>query len=77
MIATVRAWLSHERGGRLESVETGVALIVPPGALPASQYPHLVYFKVCRQDRRPVQGANGPPLDEGKGTRSKNCTFCF
>ena len=72
VIATVRAWLSHERGGRLESVETGVALIVPPGALPVSPASHLVYFKVCRQERRPVEGANGPcPLDEGKGTRRK------
>lgn len=61
VIATVRGWLAHEQGGRLESVETGVALLVPPGALPPSAEPHLVYFKVCRQDH----GA-----DDAKGTRA-------
>lgn len=58
VIGTVRGWLAHERGGRLESVETGVALLVPPGALPPSNQPHLVYFKVCRQDHQ----------DDAKGT---------
>ena len=67
MIATVRGWLTHDSGGRLESVETGVALLVPPRALPPGPAAHLVYFKVCRQDHvRPVD-TNGVPLDDGKG----------
>ena len=66
MIATVRGWLTHDSGGRLESVETGVALLVPPRALPPGPAAHLVYFKVCRQDHvRPVD-TNGVPLDDGK-----------
>lgn len=70
VIATVRGWLTHDRGGRLESVETGVALLVPPGALPSVPESHLVYFKVCRQlDNRPVESlySNCPPVDPGKG----------
>ena len=67
VIATVRGWLTHDSGGRLESVETGVALLVPPRALPPGPAAHLVYFKVCRQDHvRPVD-TNGVPLDDGKG----------
>lgn len=66
MIATVRGWLTHDHGGRLESVETGVALLVPPRALPPGPAAHLVYFKVCRQDQRQLD-TNGVPLDDGKG----------
>jgi len=62
-MATVRGWLTNE-GGRLESVETGVALLVPPGALPPGPC-HLVYFKVCRPDIQTVLMA--PLLDQGKG----------
>ena len=64
VIATVRGWLTDE-GGRLESVETGVALLIPPGALPPGPS-HLVYFKVCRPDIQTVLMA--PLLDQGKGT---------
>jgi len=63
VIATVRGWLTNE-GGRLESVETGVALLIPPGALPPGPS-HLVYFKVCRPDIQTV--AMAPLLDQGKG----------
>lgn len=67
VIATVRGWLTHDRGGRLESVETGVALLVPPRALPPGPDAHLVYFKVCRQDHvRPVD--TDVSLDDTKGT---------
>ena len=75
VIATVRGWLTHDRGGRLESVETGVALLVPPGALPPVPESHLVYFKVCRQESRPTAEAlysNGPPVDQGKGIKERN-----
>lgn len=69
VIATVRGWLTHDHGGRLESVETGVALLVPPRALPPGPAAHLVYFKVCRQDQRQLD-TNGVPLDDGKGIQS-------
>lgn len=68
MIATVRGWLTHDQGGRLESVETGVALLVPPRALPPGPAAHLVYFKVCRQDHVRSVDTNGVLLDDGKGT---------
>jgi hypothetical protein len=67
VIATVRGWLTHDHGGRLESVETGVALLVPPRALPPGPAAHLVYFKVCRQDHVRAVDTNGVPLDDGKG----------
>ncbi|XP_045029433.1 tight junction protein ZO-1 isoform X3 [Daphnia magna] len=67
VIATVRGWLTHDQGGRLESVETGVALLVPPRALPPGPAAHLVYFKVCRQDHVRSVDTNGVLLDDGKG----------
>lgn len=64
VIATVRGWFTSD-GGRLESVETGVALLIPPGALPPKSY-QLVYFKVCREDNYSI--IPGHPVDKSKGT---------
>lgn len=46
-------------GGTLTSKETGVTIIIPPGAIPEGET-HEIYFKVC-QDSNML-----PPLHEGE-----------
>lgn len=59
-------------GGALTSRETGVTVIIPPGAIPEGER-HDIYFKVC-QDTNML-----PPLHEGKILLSEqiicNCAF--
>ena len=59
VVATARGVFSHE-GGTLSSPETGVAIIIPPGALPKG-IQQEIYFKVCRDT------SMLPPLDQEKG----------
>ncbi|CAL4145261.1 unnamed protein product, partial [Meganyctiphanes norvegica] len=59
VIATARGVFDHA-GGTLSSEETGVSIVIPPGAI-AKGTPQEIYFKVC-QDRSLV-----PPLDQDKG----------
>ncbi|XP_067130585.1 tight junction protein ZO-1-like isoform X2 [Centruroides vittatus] len=47
-----------QAGGKLTSDETGVSIMIPPGALPS---PTEIYFKVCQDDNML------PPLDREKG----------
>lgn len=57
VIATARGFFD-QTGGALTSEETGVSVIIPPGALGRKQE---IYFKVC-QDSSLI-----PPLDQEKG----------
>jgi tight junction protein 1 len=58
-VATARGVFTHE-GGTLSSPDTGVAVGLPPGALPIGSQQE-VYFKVCRNT------SMLPPLDQEKG----------
>ncbi|RWS16821.1 tight junction protein ZO-1-like protein [Dinothrombium tinctorium] len=59
VIATAKGVFTSE-GGTLSSTETGVSLVIPPGAIPKDTQQE-VYFKVC-QDSNML-----PPLDREKG----------
>lgn len=59
VIATARGIFGCE-GGTLTSNETGVTIIIPPGAISEGEK-HEIYFKVC-QDSSML-----PPLDKDKG----------
>jgi hypothetical protein len=59
VVATARGVFTHE-GGTLSSPDTGVAIIIPPGALPIGSQQDI-YFKVCRDT------SMLPPLDQEKG----------
>lgn len=71
MVATARGVFDHE-GGKLESVETGVSIVIPPGAIPKG-VKQEIYFKVC-QDNSML-----PPLDKEKGKRfpSERASLCL
>lgn len=60
VVATAEGEFDHT-GGILESNETGVRLVIPPGAIPDDKK-QLIYFKVC-QDTSML-----PPLDKEKGS---------
>jgi len=54
----------------LSSIETGVSIIIPQGAIPEG-IEQEIYFKVCRDN------SILPPLDKEKG-KSWLCTpFCY
>lgn len=54
----------------MSSIETGVSIIIPQGAIPEG-IEQEIYFKVCRDN------SILPPLDKEKGN-SWNCTlFCY
>ncbi|XP_066989183.1 tight junction protein ZO-3-like isoform X18 [Macrobrachium rosenbergii] len=59
VIATARGVYDH-KGGTLTSEETGVSIVIPPGAITKGTKQEI-YFKVC-QDSSLV-----PPLDQNKG----------
>ncbi|XP_076308955.1 tight junction protein ZO-3-like isoform X1 [Tachypleus tridentatus] len=59
VVATAHGKFNHT-GGTLTSEETGVQIIIPPGALPEGCNQEI-YFKVC-QDTNML-----PPLDKDKG----------
>lgn len=59
IIASARGIFGSE-GGSLVSAETGVSIIIPPGAIPDG-VSQEIYFKVC-EDKNLV-----PPLDQEKG----------
>ncbi|XP_013775348.1 tight junction protein ZO-1-like [Limulus polyphemus] len=59
VVATARGIFNHT-GGTLMSEETGVQIVIPPGALPKGS-DQEIYFKVC-QDTSML-----PPLDKEKG----------
>ncbi|XP_042227784.1 tight junction protein ZO-1-like isoform X6 [Homarus americanus] len=59
VIATARGVFDH-KGGTLTSEETGVSIVIPPGAITKGTKQE-VYFKVC-QDNSLV-----PPLDQNRG----------
>ncbi|GFG33860.1 hypothetical protein Cfor_12812, partial [Coptotermes formosanus] len=59
VLATARGVFTHE-GGTLSSPDTGVAIIIPPGALPVGSQQEI-YFKVCRDT------SMLPPLNQEKG----------
>ncbi|XP_052215342.1 tight junction protein ZO-1-like isoform X1 [Dreissena polymorpha] len=59
VVATARG-LFNKQGGVLESPETGVSIVIPPGALSGDQ-DQEIYFKVCRDN------SILPPLDREKG----------
>ncbi|GFT20346.1 tight junction protein ZO-1, partial [Nephila pilipes] len=58
VIASARGVFGYE-GGALASKETGVTVIIPPGAISEGEE-HEIYFKVC-QDANML-----PPLDKEK-----------
>ncbi|OQV26205.1 Tight junction protein ZO-1 [Hypsibius exemplaris] len=69
VIAEVRGFFDHN-GGELSSEETGVSLVIPPGALPHG-IRQEVYFKVCREDN--ILST----LDKEKGERLLSpCVLC-
>lgn len=59
MVATARG-IFNCNGGVLSSIETGVSIIIPQGAIPES-VEQEIYFKVCRDNNIL------PPLDKEKG----------
>lgn len=59
MVATARG-VFNCNGGVLSSIETGVSIIIPQGAIPES-VEQEIYFKVCRDNNIL------PPLDKEKG----------
>lgn len=64
MVATARG-VFNCNGGVLSSIETGVSIIIPQGAIPES-VEQEIYFKVCRDNNIL------PPLDKEKGW-SRHC----
>lgn len=68
VVATARG-VFNSNGGVLSSIETGVSIIIPQGAIPEG-IEQEIYFKVCRDN------SILPPLDKEKG-KSWHCTlFC-
>ena len=61
VVATARGVFS-DKGGILENPETGVSIVIPPGALPPDSEQEI-YFKVCRDSG----GSLLPPLDKERG----------
>ena len=61
IVAMARGVFDHN-GGCLSSVETGVSIVIPTGAIPEG-IKQEVYFKVCKDTN------NLPPLDKDKGRR--------
>uniref|UniRef100_A0A672NM30 Zona occludens protein 1 n=1 Tax=Sinocyclocheilus grahami TaxID=75366 RepID=A0A672NM30_SINGR len=59
VVATARG-IFNSNGGVLSSIETGVSIIIPQGAIPES-VEQEIYFKVCRDN------SILPPLDKEKG----------
>lgn len=64
VVATARG-IFNSNGGVLSSIETGVSIIIPQGAIPEG-IEQEIYFKVCRDN------SILPPLDKEKGT----CACC-
>lgn len=63
VVATARG-IFNANGGVLSSIETGVSIIIPQGAIPDG-VEQEIYFKVCRDN------SILPPLDKEKGNSSK------
>lgn len=61
VVAIARGVFS-DKGGVLENSETGVSIVIPPGALPPDSEQEI-YFKVCRDSG----GTLLPPLDKERG----------
>ncbi|XP_014348427.1 tight junction protein ZO-1 isoform X4 [Latimeria chalumnae] len=59
VVATARG-LFNSNGGVLSSIETGVSILIPQGAIPEG-VEQEIYFKVCRDN------SILPPLDKEKG----------
>lgn len=59
VVATARG-IFNCNGGVLSSIETGVSIIIPQGAIPDG-VEQEIYFKVCRDN------SILPPLDKEKG----------
>ncbi|XP_053282993.1 tight junction protein ZO-1 isoform X5 [Pleuronectes platessa] len=59
VVATARG-IFNSNGGVLSSIETGVSIIIPQGAIPEN-VEQEIYFKVCRDN------SILPPLDKEKG----------
>lgn len=66
VVATARG-VFNSNGGVLSSIETGVSIIIPQGAIPEG-IEQEIYFKVCRDN------SILPPLDKEKGN-SWHCTL--
>lgn len=64
VVATARG-IFNSNGGVLSSIETGVSIIIPQGAIPEG-IEQEIYFKVCRDN------SILPPLDKEKGM----CAYC-
>lgn len=62
-MATARG-IFNSNGGVLSSIETGVSIIIPQGAIPDG-VEQEIYFKVCRDN------SILPPLDKEKGKEVK------
>lgn len=77
VVATARG-IFNSNGGVLSSIETGVSIIIPQGAIPDG-VEQEIYFKVCRDN------SILPPLDKEKGKMFKKkwrkkenkMYFCF
>lgn len=63
VVATARG-IFNSNGGVLSSIETGVSIIIPQGAIPDG-VEQEIYFKVCRDN------SILPPLDKEKGKMLK------
>lgn len=68
VVATARG-VFNSNGGVLSSIETGVSIIIPQGAIPEG-VEQEIYFKVCRDN------SILPPLDKEKGNRVR-VSFVF
>lgn len=69
VVATARG-VFNSNGGVLSSIETGVSIIIPQGAIPEG-IEQEIYFKVCRDN------SILPPLDKEKGKSWYSLLCCY
>lgn len=77
VVATARG-IFNSNGGVLSSIETGVSIIIPQGAIPDG-VEQEIYFKVCRDNSilPPLDKEKGKMLKKNGGRKKTKCTFCF
>lgn len=77
VVATARG-IFNSNGGVLSSIETGVSIIIPQGAIPDG-VEQEIYFKVCRDNSilPPLDKEKGKMLKKNGGRKKTKCIFVF
>lgn len=77
VVATARG-IFNSNGGVLSSIETGVSIIIPQGAIPDG-VEQEIYFKVCRDNSilPPLDKEKGKMLKKNGGRKKTKFIFCF